>query len=218
MKVRTAYEKGDRVRFLSHLDVARVIQITVNRAGWPVEMSQGFSPRPRLSFYAPLPAGTAGMEEYFDAVLGSPRGLSGLAKGLSESLPQGFRVREIRGIADQEGSLEGKIAASVYSVDLMGVEGRELSEALRRFLAEEKVPFDVIRPNETKTVDLRHFLLQVGEVQDMGFGRVVVDMLVKHEEGRTARPQWILSSLRSFGLEVDPREAIIDRRKIIFGK
>ena len=218
MKVRTAYEKGDRVRFLSHLDVARVIQIAVNRAGWPVEMSQGFSPRPKLSFYAPLPAGTAGMEEYFDADLRSPRGLSGLAKGLSESLPNGFCLREVKGLPDKEGSLENKIAASIYAVDLLGVEPRALSQALRRFLDEETVTFDVVRPNETKKVDVRHFLLEVGEVRDLGEGRTAVDMMVKHEEGRTARPQWILSSLRAFGLELDPREAIIDRRKIIFGK
>ena len=82
MKLRAVYEKGDRVRFLGHLDVARCIQLSIFRAKWPVEMSQGFSPRPKISVYAPLPVGVSGEEEYFDAVLGGCPDLALLARTL----------------------------------------------------------------------------------------------------------------------------------------
>ena len=112
MRVRAKYEKGDAVRFLGHLDVARVVRIAVSRAKWPVDMSQGFTPRPRLAFYAPLPAGTAGMEEYFDASLAERRELPDLARSLSKALPAGLRLHEVYGIPDNEGSLEERISAS----------------------------------------------------------------------------------------------------------
>lgn len=218
MRVRAKYAKGDAVRFLGHLDVARVIQISVSRARWPVEMSQGFSPRPKISFYAPLPAGTSGSEECFDAVLTKPWSLTALARSLSGTLPAGFALHEVQGAPDKEESFEARIAASLYGLDLKGVKAEDLSRSLDAFMAEKEVPFTVVRPKETKTVDLRSFVLHMGEPETTSGERIVLDMILRHDEGRTIRPQWVLGSLSKFGLNLDPREAIIDRRKILFGQ
>lgn len=217
MRIRAKYEKGDAVRFLSHLDVQRVIQISVSRAGWLVEMSHGFSPRPRMSFYAPLPTGTAGMEEYFDATLLEKPELPDLARSLSGSLPAGFRLHELYGISDKEESLEERIAASEYFLDMKGVDVAELSRSLCSFMETPEAPFLVVRPKETKAVDLRPFVLEIGEPRAESGGRVILGMVIGHESGRTIRPQWVLASLSRFGLDLDPREAIIDRRKILLG-
>ena len=45
MRLRLRYEKLGKVRFLSHRDVARVLERAVRRAGLPVAYSEGFSPR-----------------------------------------------------------------------------------------------------------------------------------------------------------------------------
>jgi radical SAM-linked protein len=218
VKVRVQYEKGDAVRFLGHLDVARVVQIAVSRAKWPVEMSQGFSPRPKISFYAPLPAGTAGQEEYFDAVLTKPWSLSALARGLSGTLPAGFSLHEVQEAPDKEEPLELRIAASAYALDLKGVNVDDLSRSLDAFMAASQVPFVVVRPKESRNVDLRPFILDMGKPNLVSGERLLLEMTIRHDEGRTIRPQWVLGSLSQFGLDLDPREAIIDRRKILFGQ
>ena len=217
MKVRTTYTKGDKVRFLGHLDVQRVVHLALNRAKWPVEMTLGFSPRPKLSFYAPLPAGTAGWEEYFDAVLTAPWSLKQLAGSLSGVMPEGFSLHEVREVPEREEPFELRIASSEYVLDLKGVDAKELSRALDAFLSSDQVPFLVVRPKERKTVDLRPFVLRISEVNEVSGGRLVLDMAIRHEEGRTVRPQWVLGSLSEFGLDLDPKEAIIDRRKILLG-
>lgn len=218
VKVRVRYEKGDRVRFLSHLDVARVIQICVFRARWPVRMSQGFSPRPKLSFYAPLPVGTAGTGEYFDALLDGRPGLLQLAKSLSSALPAGFRLHQIDEVPEDAPSLEERIAYSEYDVDLLGVGQAEVALALDKLLREEHVTFSVDRPGESKVVDLRPFILDasIKWSEDKPFNRVVLSMSLAHQSGKTIRPQWVLHALSDMGLPIDPREAIIDRRKIVF--
>ncbi|MGE5580689.1 MAG: TIGR03936 family radical SAM-associated protein [Bacillota bacterium] len=218
MKVRVKYEKGDRVRFLGHLDVQRVVQIAASRAGWPLEMSQGYNPRPKFSFYSPLPAGTAGREECFDAVLSKPWSLKDLARSLSRALPEGFSLHEVREAPQREEPFESRIAASSYGLDLKGVNIRELSRALDAFMAEDVVPFVVVRPKEKKSVDLRPFVLHIGEPEAVSEERIVLNMTLGHDEGRTVRPQWVLGSLAQFGLNLDPREAIIDRRKILLGQ
>jgi radical SAM-linked protein len=217
MRVRAVYEKGDRVRFLGHLDVARCIRLALRRAEWPLEMSKGFSPKPRISVYAPLPVGVAGMREYFDAVLRGHPDMRVLARRLASSLPEGFALHELYALTGDEAPFEESVRASSYSVDMEGVKAEALRHALDRFLEAPQVFFDVRRPKEVKTVDLRPFVLGVGEPEEVGVSRVVLDMVIAHDKGRTVRPQWVLSSLGEFGLDVDPREAIIDRRKIIFG-
>jgi len=217
MKVRVKYEKGDRVRFLGHLDVQRVVLIAASRALWPMEMSQGYNPRPKFSFYSPLPAGTAGWEEYFDAVLTTPWSLRDLARSFSRALPEGFALHEVQEAPQREEPFESRIAASLYRLDLRSVDERELLRALDAFMAEDSVPYEVVRPKEKKSVDLRPFVLQIGEPEAVSEERVVLDMTLGHDEGRTIRPQWVLGSLDKFGLSLDPREAIIDRRKILLG-
>jgi radical SAM-linked protein len=217
MKVRAVYEKGDRVRFLGHLDVSRCIQLALRRAKWPVEMSQGFSPRPKLSVYAPLPVGVAGLREYFDAVLGGRPDIGTLARAFAVSLPEGFVLHELYPMGDEETPFEESIRASSYFVDMKGVKRETVKHALEAFLEAPQVLFDVRRPKRTKRVDLKPFVLGVGEPEEADNGRVVLDMVISHDKGRTVRPQWIISSLGEFGLDFDPREAIIDRRKIIFG-
>ncbi len=220
MKVRVEYKKGDSVRFLGHLDVARAMRMALSKAKWPVQMSQGFSPKPRISFCAPLPVGTAGAQEYFDVRLAQTRELSWLAFTLSRSLPEGFGLSKIHFVPDGQGSLEKAIAASLYSLELKGACGKEFSEAIQAFLNEESVPLEVRTKGNPKTVDLRSFVIDFALEASEGLSGCCLHlkMTVRHRDGRTIRPGWVLSALSRYGLEVDPREAIIDRRKILFDK
>lgn len=231
MIVRVTYEKGDKVRFLGHLDVTRIVQMSASRARWPVKMSEGFSPKPRMDFGSPLPVGVAGYEEVFEVVLSEPRSLDWLARTLATAFPSGFRVREIRPIPPGQESLADSIAASNYDLNLKEVDASALSRAFDAFMADESVLLEVKRPKDTRQVDLRPFVLEAevlssgGEPNEParcgsqvvgGTTRVTSSMTVRHDKGRTIRPQWVLSSLDRYGVELDPREAIIDRRKILF--
>lgn len=217
MRLRAVYEKGDRVRFLGHLDVARCVHLSVFRAKWPVQMSSGFSPRPKISVYAPLPVGVAGREEYFDAVLEGCPDLGDLARSLSLALPDGFLLLEVYPAPDREEPFEESVRASSYHVDMKGVKRDKVKSSLAAFMQASHVLFEVVRPKGPKVLDLRPFVIRVGEPLEASEGRVTLDMDIAHDKGRTIRPQWVLSSLDRYGLDLDAREAILDRRKIIFG-
>ena len=66
MKLRLRYAKLGKVRFTSHRDTARVWERAMRRAGVPVAVSAGFTPRPRLSFGLALPTGAESVAEYLD--------------------------------------------------------------------------------------------------------------------------------------------------------
>ena len=51
---RIKFEKGDDVKFISHLDVMRYFQRAIKRAELPIGYSQGFNPHQLMSFASPL--------------------------------------------------------------------------------------------------------------------------------------------------------------------
>jgi len=68
-RLRIAYAKQDRGRFLSHLEVQRSLQRLIRRTKLPFAVSQGFNPHMRLATGPALSVGVAGAREYCDLTL-----------------------------------------------------------------------------------------------------------------------------------------------------
>jgi len=64
--LRLQFTKRGVARWLSQLDLQRTLIQTFRRAGLPLSVSQGFNPRPKLSFAMALPVGTECFEEWVD--------------------------------------------------------------------------------------------------------------------------------------------------------
>jgi radical SAM-linked protein len=83
------------MRFISHLDLVRLFQRTSRRANLPVVMSQGFSPRLKISITRALKLGLEGMDQ--EAVfciekLISPEEFMG---SMNTSLPDGVKITRV---------------------------------------------------------------------------------------------------------------------------
>ncbi len=57
------FSKLGELRFLSHLEVVRTFQRAINRASIPISYTQGFHPKPRISFGPPVPVATEAIRE-----------------------------------------------------------------------------------------------------------------------------------------------------------
>ena len=97
MKLRVRATKTGKVRFTSHRDAARMWERALRRAGLPVAFSEGFTPRPKISFGLALPTGAESIAEYVDIELqqeiaATDVDLDTLPARLSDALPNGFDV------------------------------------------------------------------------------------------------------------------------------
>jgi radical SAM-linked protein len=89
-----SFSKSGPAVWLPHLAVIEVFSMALQRAGIPVQFSEGFNPLPRLDFASPLSIGvfaegeiaTLDTDGFFDAFSFTER--------LNPRLPEGFRVRE----------------------------------------------------------------------------------------------------------------------------
>ena len=66
--VRIRFSKTGRARYISHLDLSRVMQRSLRRAGIPLWYTEGFNRHPYVTFAAPLSLGFEGLQETMDTV------------------------------------------------------------------------------------------------------------------------------------------------------
>ncbi|MDP2920792.1 MAG: TIGR03936 family radical SAM-associated protein [Candidatus Omnitrophota bacterium] len=84
------------MRYISHLDIVRLFQRAVRRAGLPVAISQGFTPHYRIVFSNALKLGVESEGE--NAVFGIDGWVDPeeFKNRINEKLPEGIRIIECK--------------------------------------------------------------------------------------------------------------------------
>lgn len=133
MLIRAKYCKGEPVKYISHLDLARTISRGVRRAKIPIAFSRGFNPQPKISYGSALPVGVKGLGEYADFELEKPISPEEFKVMLNSKLPEGIRVLEARQVPEEISSLMSVINAAVYDTLLVFNEPVEIEWLKRKF-------------------------------------------------------------------------------------
>ncbi|MGI6538899.1 MAG: TIGR03936 family radical SAM-associated protein [Caldicoprobacterales bacterium] len=116
MRILLEYTRGERVKYISHLDLMRAMQRAVRRAELPIAFSQGFNPHPIMAFASALPVGTTSEREYMDILLTKPVSLSELKEKMNLVLPKGITVTEAMVIDNKTPSLMSLIQKADYEI------------------------------------------------------------------------------------------------------
>ena len=85
------------MRYISHLDLMRLLTRAMRRAGLPLKMSQGFSPHPKLSIKRALKLGLESEEEQASVILRYPLDNQEFKYKIKEQLPQGIEIKDVQG-------------------------------------------------------------------------------------------------------------------------
>jgi radical SAM-linked protein len=89
-RIRLTLTKRGRWRHLSHIDFMLTLRRALRRAGWPLENSRGFHPKPKISFGPACPVGVESYAELADVGVSEPFVLEELLAALGENLPDGM--------------------------------------------------------------------------------------------------------------------------------
>lgn len=94
--VRLIYKKQGRTRYISHLDMNRLIPRVLRRSGLPVWYSQGFNPRVHITFALPLSLGYVSEYDIVDFRLTDDEISNDyVLDSLKKALPDGIEAVEI---------------------------------------------------------------------------------------------------------------------------
>lgn len=184
-RVRIRFRKQGDLRLISHRDLVRTMERLFRRAGIALRMSEGFHPKPRMSFPSALGLGIAGLDEVMEVDLQEELPPPQLLAALAPHTPAGlsFETAEIV----PPGARKAQLRNLTYEVPVPPHRRAHLPAAVARLLAAESWP--VIRTGRETPVDVRPLI----EDLRMGEDRLRMQLRATHEAG--ARPRDVLAAL-----------------------
>jgi radical SAM family uncharacterized protein/radical SAM-linked protein len=210
--LRIRYAKEGVAIALSHLETMTALLRTFRRAKLSIPHSQGFHPKPKVSFGPACPVGTESRAEYLDLELFGTKDAAEIAESIRAHLPEGFRLLSCEAVEAGGESLARIIRGIEYRVELPdGAD--DVAERLAQFAARSEAT--VLREREGKRpiqVDLKRSVdgLAAAGAREIRF------TLRAGEPEAVARPSELLAAL--FGAEmVKPGVARLVRENVVFG-
>lgn len=161
MKLRVRFTKQGKIRFLSHRDLARIWERGLRRAGIPVAYSEGFSPRPRLSFGLALSTGYESLGEYLDIDLAADAGVGpdDLPARVSPHLPPGMDATHAVPLEPGTDSLQQAVTSCDWVLEVVGPTSEQAAARIDGALTSETLPVEVERKGTTTEIDARPAVL-----------------------------------------------------------
>lgn len=165
MKKRLFFNKYDDMKYISHLDLLRVMDRLLRRSGVPIKYSQGFHPRPKISLGNPISLGTEAFNEPMDIELREDMTNDELMKRLNSKSVLGFeftKVIDIDGktsIADEYKEMRYEITGDPSSLD-----------RLYNLLSQDEILLVKEKKGKTETKDLKpriKFFERKGDMIDL---------------------------------------------------
>ena len=170
MKLRLRYSRKGKIRFISHRDTARLMERAFRTQRLPIAYTEGFSPRPKISFGLALTVAHESEAEYLDVDLVTPVDIDGLAERLTVALPDGLTVDAVVPLESRSLSLQQAIVCCGWRIEVIGAPIDDVTKAVAALLAAPERFLERERKGKTTVADVRPAVisLEVAGATDSG--------------------------------------------------
>ncbi|WP_152052859.1 TIGR03936 family radical SAM-associated protein [Tautonia marina] len=186
-RLRIRFAKRGDLRLVSHHDLMRCLERVLRRAALPVAHSQGFNPRPKLSFPLALALGIEGRREVLELELAEPLRPSEVLRRLCDVAPPGLDFLE----AIPAPGRSGRVAFVEYLFPLPDERRGPTVDAVAALLDRQTCPYVRRKPGRDVPLDLRSSVLDARVDPADGALR----LRLKIDAGVSARPEEVLDVL-----------------------
>ena len=194
-RLRIKFRRGAEVKYISHLDIMRLWQRALNRAGIALAYSEGFHPHPKISLAVPLAVGVTSEAELMDITLTRQVSPHFFTAAVTQQLPAGFEVLQVLPIAETMPSLQSQVRFSEYAVELATEKGeKESASAIASLLALTHLPWQHQRDTGPKNYDLRALIDDIW-LLDCREKRCTIGMRLRCDSGGSGRPEQVAAAL-----------------------
>lgn len=214
-RLRVRYAKRGRLRFTSTRDFQRALERALRRTGVPMAYSQGFNPHPRISYTNAAPTGTASEAEYVELAVTAALDPGAVRDALDAALPPGLDVLEV--VAVRSPDFAERLQASVWVIELPGVEHGVAAAAVATFLAADEVAVSRLTKSGMRSFDARGPVVRLEVRPDApgagaadGAPCAILDLVVRHVTP-SVRPDDVLAALRLVADLVPPVPSRVTR-------
>jgi len=198
------FTKSGKARFLSHRELLNLIEQAIRRSAIPIVFSEGFNPRPRISFPTALPLGISSDNEIMYFQLSEWMNQNEMMQKINKVLIEGVTVVNIEPLR------QDSIVSFSVKYKVTPLTDRALEDIIH--LSPDKIDTWMLQPaniikrdylnKESKDINLKLYVHSI-ELKDN-----CLFMTVKITNEGTARPEEVLWSLGINGNAKDGSFAI----------
>jgi radical SAM-linked protein len=192
MLIRAEYEKKEKLKYISHLELMNTFRRTFRRAKLPVKYSQGYNPRIIFSMSQPLPVGMVGYHEYFDLELDERLSFDLIKTVINKKLPEGLKVLDIIEINEKEKSLQAVVNTAIYEYEMsFSKDNIDQKNIFEKFMNEKSIEITRYRRNkDDRLIDLAPMIYD-GKVMENN----IWEFTISTGSSGNVRPQEVIRAL-----------------------
>jgi radical SAM-linked protein len=150
-RIRIRFCKDGDLRLIGHRDLLRAFERLLRRCGLALKMSEGYHPKPRISFPSALSLGVRGLDEVMEFELTEPVAAHELKASLSRHAPPGLSIGDVQVRPAEAG--KARVHHTVYELPLPEQRRVAAAAAVESWLARSTWP--VQRDGSHRTLDVR---------------------------------------------------------------
>lgn len=167
MKVRIKFTKGEEIKFIGHLDIMRLFQRAVRRAGLPIGYSKGFNPHQLMAFANPLSLGMTSLAEYGDFEFAGEVEPQEIIDKLNSVLPDGVKVLAATPLPEGTPKAMASVMAADYLAEInQAAEMELLQKGIQNFLAQKEIFVVKKTKHNLKETDIRPDIYSIENQSD----------------------------------------------------
>ncbi len=194
-RLRVRFCREEEIKFISHLDIMRLWQRALHRAGIPLAYSEGFSPHPRISLAAPLQVGVTSQAELMDIFCTGWVSPHFFTDAVNQQLPAGIKILQVHAIAPTMPSLQSQVSYSEYEVQIETEKDKPgVESALTSLLSVKTLPWHHQRDTGTRNYDLRALIDKLWLAQWHN-GHCTIGMRLRCDNSGSGRPEQVAAAL-----------------------
>ena len=198
-RLRVRFSRGQEIKFISHLDIMRLWQRALNRAGISLAYSEGYTPHPRISLAAPLALGITSEAELMDAFCTKWVSPHWFTTVVSQQLPPGIQILQVYPTALLLPSLQAQVRQAEYRVEVETEKGQQDVEAvLTSLLAVKHLPWQHQRDTGPRSYDLRALIDDLWLIEWRS-GYCTIGMRLRCSSSGSGRPEQVTTALGFIG-------------------
>ncbi len=189
--IRVKFKKVGNLKYISHLDLVRTMHKVIVRADLPLWYTEGFNPKPKMVFAAPLSIGTDSVCEFMDLRLTEKIDPEIVKEKLNKNMTSEMQVTE----AYYPDSKFTELAWLSYTILIKTASpSKALAERCRDVLCGESV--EVLKKTKSgeKTVDIRPLIKSANAELD---GEMIkISAILSADPSSFLNPEYIITALK----------------------
>lgn len=200
--MRIKFTKTEYMKFISHLDLVRMMQRAFRRAEIPLAFTLGFNPHPKISFATALAIGITSAGEYMDIELEEALDIEAFKEKMNAVLPKGITIKQCKYIDIKSQALMAIVDYSTYTIKCP-LAYRQEEEYINRALQEFMKDKEILVVKETnkknrvqkKEMNIRPLIYHMDSI-NLDYQKLIMKITIKTGSRENLKPMVVIEKFK----------------------